>query len=191
METTEHRGQSKIGRLPVQLRRQVNLQLRDGVPYVRVIEWLKEQGVKETFNEQNVSNWFHSESGYRKWEREEQRLLEMQANREFAERLVADNDGTKIGQAALHIATSQIYQVLEEYDLDNLRTLLEVEPEQYANLVKALANLSKGSLDIQKYQEQVKIRKDAIQSELDKAKKAGTALSPETIANIEDQLRLL
>lgn len=187
----EHRGQSKIGRLPYQLRHEVNLRIRDGMPYSRIIAWLKEQGCEEVFSEQNFTNWYQSANGYGKWEREQTRLCEMQARREFAERLVSDNQGTQVHEAALQIATSQIYEVLSEYNLDNLSTLLEVEPERYADLVNALAKLSKGALDIRKYQEQVAERKRAIQDELAKVKAGNNALTAQTIEAIEAQLKLL
>jgi hypothetical protein len=186
----EHRGQSKIGRLPYQLRHEVNLRIRDGMPYVRIIAWLKEQGCEEVFSEQNFTNWYQSANGYGKWEREQARLIEMQSRREFAERLVKDNDGTKVHEAALQIATSQIYEVLSEYNLDNLHTLLEVEPENYSKLVNGLARLSKGALDIQKYQEQVAERKRAIEAAL-KTRDDKGGLAPETIERIERELKLL
>jgi hypothetical protein len=62
MEINNSKG--RIGKLPSELREQVALRLRDGVPYVNIADWLAENGHPE-INHTNIGHWFRKH--YRKW----------------------------------------------------------------------------------------------------------------------------
>jgi len=49
----------------------------------------------------------------------------MKAKREFAIQIASENEGSKIHEAALHLAASQIYEVICDFDLQKLKDLLK------------------------------------------------------------------
>lgn len=182
-----NRRTGKIARLPKELRDVVNLMLQDGAPYAAIIEKLADHGHAD-INEQNVTNW--KDGGYQDWCNEQSRLDDMRAKREFALEIVAQNDGSKLHEATLHLAASQLYEALTEFDLGRLKQLLADAPENYAAIVNSLAKLSKQALDIERYKDLVRQRKAAIEAELTRAKSGG-GLTVDTIQAIEAQLKLL
>lgn len=181
-----NRRTGKIARLPFDVRTMVNTMLRDGAPYAAVIQFIFTTANVEV-NEQNITNW--KEGGHQDWLQEQERLADMQSKREFAMEIVKQNDGSKLHEANLHLAASQIYDVLTDFDPQRLKDLLEEAPENYANIVNALGKLSKSNIEVQKY-------KDAVNAALkicaDAKKAEGTGgLSAETIERIEKELKLL
>ncbi len=186
------RRKGKIARLPFDIRQALNSRVRDGQPYSRILAWLKEQG-HAGIAEINLSHWVQgdgSSSGYRDWLREQERLEDMGAKREFAMEIVRANEGSKLHEATMHLAASQLYEALTEFDLAALKNLLAEKPENYAAIVNSLAKLSKQALDIEKFKEHVRQRKEAIERELGVAKNKG-GLTAETIEKIERELKLL
>lgn len=150
----------KIARAPFEVRTQVNVMLRDGAPAKAVIDHLASAGIPGV-NEQNVTNW--RDGGYQDWLGQQSRLDEMAAKREFAMEIVKQNQGSQLHEATLHLAASQLYEALTDFDIGSLKELLADKPENYANIVNSLAKLSKGALDIRKYQDAVSQAKTEIQ----------------------------
>lgn len=187
------RRTGKIARLPFAVRTEVNQWLRDGLPYMQIIAFLAARGYdgstesRPTINEQNLTNW--KDGGHQDWLKEQERLADMQRKREFAMDIVKENDGSKLHEANLHLAASQLYEVLTDFDPQALKELLAEKPENYANIANALAKLSKGNIEVQKYKEAnaraLKVLEDAKRG----ADKGG--LSNETIERIERELKLL
>ena len=182
-----NRRTGKIARLPKSLRDLVNNALRDGQPYAAIIKKLVAEGAGDDLNEQNLTNW--KEGGFVDWTKEQERLEDMAAKRDFAMEVVKQNEGSKLHEATLHLAASQLYEALADFDIGNLKALLATNPENYAQIVNSLAKLSKGALDIERYREQVRTQREKIEGALAKAKDGG--LTAETIATIEESLRLL
>ncbi len=175
-----------VARLPKALRDLVNAALRDGLTYAAIIEKIVDEGGPR-LNEQNVSNW--KDGGHKDWMCDQERLEDMAAKREFALEVVSQNEGSKLHEATLHLAASQLYEALADFDISHVKKLLAENPENYAQIVNSLAKLSKGALDIERYREQVRTQREKIEGALAKAKDGG--LTPETIATIEESLRLL
>lgn len=174
--------------------------LRDGMCYSEVIEFLRPHG---EFNAENVSNWF--EGGFCDWEREQTRIAEIKARSEASLEMVRalQKDGEASGSGALHITeanelilASQVNEVLSDFKVDDLKALLELEPENFPKLAKIVTAQSgertkrqKVELEYQRYRDKVEAQKRAIESELQKAREGG--LAPETITKIEEALNLL
>ena len=188
----------KIARLKHEHRSHLNELLRDGASAARVMAFVKklaEAGERdangeaiEIPNDQNITNW--REGGHREWLKEQERLADMRHKREFALEIVRQNEGSKLQEATLHLAASQLYEALTDFDINGLKESLADKPERYTEVVNALAKLSKGALDVEKFKDNVRQRKEAIEGALSKAKQAG-GLSKETIATIEQELKLL
>jgi hypothetical protein len=188
----------KIARLPKTLRDAVNLALQDGAPARRIIQIItdaKKHGATNGDgteilipNEQNVTNWL--EGGYKDWQAENERLRDMQAKREFALRIVQENEGGKIHEAGLNLAASQIFELLQDFDVSTLKEQLAEDPENYSKVVSALARISKEALGFEKYRQLVTEQKRKIEEALNTAKTKG-GLTPETLQTIEQAAAML
>lgn len=181
------RRTGKIARLPFDLRTEVNGWLRDGLPYAQIIAFLAARG-HEGINEQNLTNW--KDGGHQDWLKEQERLADMANKREFAMQIVKENDGSRLHEANLHLAASQLYDVLTDFDPQRLKDLLDEAPENYAAIANALAKLSKGNIEVQKYKEFVREQKKKIIEVTEAAAKAG-GVSAEARQQIRDAAALL
>lgn len=188
----------KIARLPKSLRDQVNLALRDGATASRVIELLtaaKAGGATngdgseiDLPNDQNITNW--REGGYAEWCKEQERLDDMRIKREFAMDVVKQNEGGKIHEAGLNLAASQIFEVLQDFDIAALKERLAEDPENFIGVVRALSGITKEAREFEKYREFVAERKREIEAAIaDGTSKGG--ITPETLAKIRNELNLL
>lgn len=182
-----NRRTGKIASLPKEIRDGVNTRLRDGVKYREIIEWLESLG-HTGFNEQNVTAWF--QGGHKDWLGEVARLDDMRWKREFALEVVKQNEGSQLHAASLQLATSQLYEVISEFDTEGLKARLAENPAEFNDVVKSLAALSKGALELEKFQDHVRTQKDAIARELKQANDSG-GISPDTMQRIERELKLL
>lgn len=177
----------KIARAPFEVRTRVNEMLRDGATASAVIKFLESKDIFGVV-EQNVTNW--RQGGHQDWLREQERLSDMAARREFAMQIVRENEGSKIHEATLHLAATQLYEALEDFDVRGLKELLSEKPENYAAVVNSLAKLSKGALDMEKYRDLVAAQKRKIEEACAAAKSKG-GLTKETLATIEQAAAML
>ena len=188
----------KIARLPKTLRDAVNTALRDGATAAAVIKLVSAAAANGTTNgdgsaieipnEQNITNW--RDGGYQDWLKEQERLDDMRAKREFALRVVQENEGSKIHEAGLNLAASQIFELLQDFDVSTLKAQLADDPENYSKVVSALARISKEALGFEKYRQLVAEQKRKIEDALNTAKAKG-GLTPDTLATIEQAAAML
>ena len=177
----------KIARASYEVRKHVNELLRDGKTAKAVISFLDGAGIKGV-TDMNVSNW--RDGGFQDFLKEQTRLEEMQFKREFAMEIVRQNQGSQLQEATLHLAASQLYEALTDFDISRLKGLLDEKPENYAAIVNSLAKLSKGALEVDKYKAQVAEQKAKIEAAVKEGKTRG-GFSDETIEKIERELKLL
>ena len=158
----EHCNQrtGKIARLDFALRNVINGMIRDGRTAAEIIAFATQQGGPD-LNEQNVTNW--RQGGYQDWLKQQARLEDMQAKRDFALRIVSENEGSKIHEAGLNLAASQIFELLQDFDPTEMKELLAKDPENYSRIIGALAKISKEALNFEKYRDAVTKAKAEIQ----------------------------
>lgn len=188
----------KIARLPKTLRDAVNMALDDGASanaIIKIVTDAKANGATngdgseiEIPNDQNITNW--REGGFMDWKRENERLDDMRAKREFALRIVQENEGGKIHEAGLNLAASQIFELLQDFDVSALKERLADNPEEFSKVVSALARISKEALGFEKYRELVAEQKRKITEALSAAKGKG-GITPETLQTIEQAAAML
>ncbi len=177
----------KIARAPKEVRDQVNRMLNDGATGAAVIDYLTSQGITDV-NDVNLTAW--RQGGYQDWLKQGERLADMAAKREFAMEIVKSNQGSQLHEATLHLAASQLYEALEDFDVSAVKELLAEKPENYAAIVNSLAKLSKGALDVEKYKAQVREQKEKIEAALNMAKSKG-GLTQDTLKQIEEAAAML
>lgn len=188
-----HRGM--IARLPYEVRSEVCRRLRDGQTYAAVAEYARGAGYPD-IDERHVERWAKPDSetgrcGYNDWLRDQDRLDDMASKREFALQIVRANEGSTIHEAALQVAASQLYEVITEFNLDNIKQQLAEKPKLYADLVGSLGKLSHAGLEYAKYRDHVVEQKRKITQLTSAAAKAPGGLTPETLKQIEEAAALL
>lgn len=177
------RRKGKVAQLTFELRTQVNVMLRDGKTYLEICAFLSGQD-EPGFNEMNISNW--KDGGYQDWLKEQERLEDMKFKREFALEMAKQNEGSKVAEATVQLAMSQIYDLLTDFDTTALKEAHAQNPKLYVKLLNPLAKLSREVLDYEKFRAEVKSKMAEIKDEVTKG-----GLKPETIERIERELNLL
>lgn len=188
----------KIARLQKPHRDQVSHLLQNGASAQTVIEYVAglvaagerdaDGAPVEPLNDVNVTLW--RQGGYEDWLKEQRRLEDMRLRRDAAFEIITANEGAKIQEASLNIAASQLYEVLTEMDLAGLKDKLKEKPELYPEVIRSLAPIAKAALDVEKWKENVRERKAAIERELGVALNKG-GITKETREKIERELNLL
>src|SRR5690242_15449076 len=94
------RRKGKIARLPLKIRQVVNEMLEDGTTYPRIVEHLTGLGYPDIC-ERNVSRWYLG--GFQDWKREQERLVALQVDVEFAQSVMAQNPECPVQEAGIKI----------------------------------------------------------------------------------------
>ena len=132
------RRTGKIARLPREHRELINLMLRDGTPYPKIIQKLAERGHK--LDKYNISRWYTG--GYEDWVQDQAWLEEMRVRLDFAKEVVNQPNASLIEEASLRIAVTQMYNLLLAFDPLSLRTQLATQPTAYSRILGALCKLT-------------------------------------------------
>jgi hypothetical protein len=180
------RRNGNIARLPNATRNRVNKMLRDGAPYQDIIRRLGSKGFG--LSKHNLSEWFMG--GYQDWLKDNERLELMSARRARAWQIVKANRGQPMQQAALHLAASHVYELLQEFDPETLKENFKGDSADYARIARALSHVSDGSLKHEKHRAKLAELKNKTKPEPDPASEPG-GLKPETLRKIEQQASLL
>mgnify|MGYP000913137709 CR=1 FL=1 len=186
------RRKGKMAQLPYALRTRVNVMLRDGCTYAKVAAFCASEGHPE-INEKNVEYWSKPDEtgscGFQDWMREQERLQDIAARREFALEVVKANPGSDLNEASIQLAASHLYELATEFDVENFKRRLTDDPTLYCNVVDMMTKLSRSSLAFAQFRERVAAAQRAIAAECKRA--ASEGISPETLSRIEQELKLL
>lgn len=144
----------KIGRLPANIREEVNQRIHDGEPARKIIAWLhslpevlavlEEYFGEEPVNAQNITNW--RQTGYRQWVDRQDRVHRVRELSQYALRL-AEQGGGDLMTSSAAIAGGQLLDIIESLDVEAQRRLLTEKPESYIDLLQTLARLQKSGAD--------------------------------------------
>jgi hypothetical protein len=145
-ESSHRTRNGKVARLSYASRRVINEMLHEGLPYAEIIEELGEDGAE--LNEDNITNW--KAGGYQDWLREQQCLVLMRNQQDFALDLISQNKLSKIHEATLQIAVTHICGLLRDFDSDSLKDVLATDPLNFTRLLNVLAKLAHGGLQCER-----------------------------------------
>src|SRR5437867_1469738 len=134
-KTAPKRRTSKIARLPKPVRDKLNLLLQDGLSYRKIIQDLGPDA--KGLIERNISTWHHG--GYKDWLKEQQWRENTRMRHESASDLIDKLDLGKVNQAALYVATLQIFDALRNLGTTGLNDKLGGDCAAYARLINALS----------------------------------------------------
>jgi len=170
-----------VARLPKEERHEVSKMLHNGATYREVITAMAVKGIRLQKNA--LTTWLRG--GHQDWLGMEERLINIDRLREFATRVVESNEGTMVQQAAMKVASAQIYELLMNYDPKSLKERLkEGDTSDYAMLVNVMARLSDGGLKQERYRDD----KAELAKHIAAGKKNG--FTPEVIAKMEEALHM-
>jgi hypothetical protein len=143
----KHQGNGKVAHLPDDIREWVNLQLLGQKHSGDILEGLLRRDV-HGISQQNLSNWKLS-GGYEEWLAERGARQQRRAQLDAVCSWVSHNRG-RIDEAALLLVSSQILDLVGQYDLTLLKTELLKDPQAYFKLIQALTRLNKVKQGAQK-----------------------------------------
>ncbi len=132
------RRTGKIARLPREHREFINLILRDGTPYSKIIQKLAQRGYN--LDKDHISRW--NAGGYQDWIQEQAWLEEMRTRLDFAKQVVNQPNANLIDEASLRIAVTQMYNLLLAFDPLSLKTQLSTQPTAYSRILGALCKIT-------------------------------------------------
>jgi hypothetical protein len=147
--STNHRRKGTVARLPKTIRDQINKLIDDGVTYAAIIKQLGDSG--KLLKIGHLSEW--KKGGYQDWLKEQQWREDTRAKHEAAADLIDKLDLGKANQAALYVATLQIFDALRNLATTGLNDKLGGDCVSYARLINALSRASKETLALQKHSE--------------------------------------
>ena len=110
--TNFHCHTGKIGRLPPELREQVNLMIYEGIPYAIIIQKLGDAG--KGLKPYHLTRW--RKGGYQEWLKDQQRRALSRSKEQFALDILREKDAGKVHEAYLQTAAAQLCLFLADFD---------------------------------------------------------------------------
>jgi len=180
----------KIGRLPYDIRCTVNEMIRDNVSHEVIIGFLDTKGHYGVIP-QNVSAW--KNNGYRKWQRHQQRIEDMRSRRERSREMLAaagDEDALTLeSNEAASYAVDIMAHVLEEFDADRLKDLVDEDPKRFMDIVTALDRLRRSDQSFVKLRMEFEAYKRRVRELAEEAReKAAAGGGSEDLAALADAM---
>lgn len=96
--------------------------------------------------------------------------------------------GSRMAADGVYLAMAQVLDLLGTIDLQDLRARARVDSQFYTRLIQSLGRLSEVALKAERDRAE---RKAKLERQLAKARKGKGGLPPETVSDLEQQLRLL
>lgn len=179
-----HSGNGKIARLPEQIRNSVNQQLADGVPHATILKNIGDHANGITVN--NISTW-KAHGGYERWREHRDTKTALIITRSEATDLASEKPAAPLQEASRSLASSQIYDLLRQFDTSGLRAALADKPEMYTRLVTAISRLSEAEAACAHRQ----IQQALAQLKLEQAKAIDTAIDEKKMYSGAQMLEIL
>jgi len=145
--TTSYRAKGKIASLPEDQRELINQMLSEGSTYALVCQRMREHGV--CLNAENVSNWHNG--AHQDWLLHQEWREDTRTLRDDALELSDGSEPSRFNQAALHLASIQIFAALRHLPRGPLEQKLGGDSGSFARLVNALSRATRETLNAQKY----------------------------------------
>jgi hypothetical protein len=138
--TYTHTRTGNVARKPKLVRDRLNNMLLDGVPFLKIIENLGDDG--KDLNEDIIGRW--KAGGYKDWLSDLERKEALTTTRDAALDLIKDKPAPSVQEAARTVVAAQLYELLLSFNPTTFAEALAEKPELYFRLVGALARLSEG-----------------------------------------------
>ena len=168
----------KISGLPKAIRQRVNEMLDEGTTYEAIIEWLDQNGFP-SINKVNMHNWH--KGGFRDWLREQERLENQSAQREWLGDIITQSQPGDLHQCIYTLFASQIMDSLFGINTGKLKEGLAARPRDYIALMNGFRRMDKELTTAPEFQDFLKRKRERKQSR---------GLSPEAAYAILQELRL-
>ncbi len=149
------RPNGKIARLPREIRDKINLMLQDGLSYPAILQQLQNSTppLPYPISEMNLSRW--KDGAHQDWLLQREWLERLASKSEFSTDILAAPNSSAIHEAALRIATAQMFDQLMRFSaaMNTAGSTDQPETEKLARLVNALSRLTREALAFQKYRD--------------------------------------
>jgi hypothetical protein len=174
---------SKIGRLPENIREQINEFLDTHTEYQRILDWLTEQGISG-IEMYHLTRW--KDTGYLDWLARHEHNQELELKLNWVERL-ADQGPAALQRGAMTILALKLFDTIARTDSCDMSKLLESRPEKITTLLNCFARFCHESLETTKFHDELQQRAKAATDAQLVDKGAPTA---ETIKRMKGELRI-
>src|SRR5215510_2748651 len=142
----------KIAKLPKPLRDLINSMLDDAASGPQIIQKLQHSTnppLPYPISEMDISRWKHS--GYLRYIARQERLACLQINREDANDMLNAGDTATIPEATLQIIASQYYELLGDFNPEQLKAKLADDPLKYTRFLNVFSRVTREIMNICKY----------------------------------------
>jgi len=177
------RPTGKIAHLPIPIREQLNVLLRDGLTYREVILKLGDAG--KELNLSNLKRW-HA-GPHQRWLEDRVWIDEMSGRVDFARNILEVSGSPKSHEASLIIAVKQMYDLLASFDPATFKERLGEEPANYSRMLNALSKLAEVGL---RYDQERSESVRSVARESKKSKKS-VGLTDDLLRQYETEFNLL
>lgn len=174
---------SKIGRLPENIRDQINEYLDTHTEYQRILDWLSEQGISG-IEMYHLTRW--KDTGYLDWIARHEHAQELELKIDWVQRLSDQGPGA-LQQAAMSLLALKLFDTIARTDSCDMSKMLETRPEKITTLLNCFARFCHESLETTKFQDQLQQREKVLTDAQLVDKGAPTA---ETIKRMKAELRI-
>jgi hypothetical protein len=179
----------KVAQLPPDIREWLNLQLLDEVRYDAILDELDERGFGH-ITQQNITSW-KACGGYNEWLSGHMARQERRSELETVCSLVAQSRG-RLDEASLFLISSQLLNVVGDFDVASLKTHLAKDPQTYLRLIQTLTKLYKARQTSKNMTQTNLVHKPSSSTAdgLDILPEAERGLTEETLKKITDAIHL-
>jgi hypothetical protein len=174
---------SKISRLPEPVITQINEFLDANVEYVRIIDWLAQQG-HNGIEPYHLSRW--RDTGYIDWLHAQEQIDELDRKLRWAEKQASQGPNSSLHKAAMAVIALKLYDAFNRADAPDINKMLEARPEKIATLINSFARYSREVLEHERFQHDLLEHAKAERQ----AKAPRQRLSDEARQNILEELRI-
>jgi hypothetical protein len=143
----------KIAKLPKPLRDLINASLDDGLPALEIITKLQASTnppLPYPITEVDISRW--KNSGYQRYLAHQDHLDSIQASRDAALEMVANNN-LSLPQATLQVIAAQCFEILADFSPVAVKQKLAENPLKYTSFLHVFARLTREMVHLEKYQD--------------------------------------
>lgn len=186
-----YKGKGKIARLPFELRQELNLKLRDGVPRHVILAWLNlkpevaaaladaqfggRRRARRQISAANLSEYCRDNGPYERWEREQENVDRVKTLSEYCVRM-AEAAGGNVGERGVAIAAGKLLEVLE--------TATSADAERLSKALSGLSEAESKALRARSDRERLAVQRQALDLERQKFR---YAVARDALALFEDQ----
>ena len=144
---------SIISRLPDHVRTHINELLDANVEYVRILDYLREQG--HPLEHYHISRW--RDTGYQDWLQSQEREAALDRQLQWAGTFAAQETHARLHNAAMNLVVFKLFEAINRLDPADINRMLESKPEKILTLINSFSHYSQAAVAKERLQEDLRV----------------------------------